>query len=218
MIWIIIIAIILYFVYSSSKKKSSTQQASVAAKHEPQSRAGHFELTNIPAMNNAMNMLTDISNLSARCVCTLQINPNQYSTAIDAFIRIVNIEASCGSIIQEFERFKKEKIAQSVAGEIEVAQMSAAVKAFEEDVNHTLAETLLNQSSPISYPFSNLREFLKSAGSGDMEIKYPIAVLDANIQNQRQAFLRTLQQKCTERFLNCKIISSDATSVTMEFN
>lgn len=218
MIWIIIIAIILYLIYSSSKKKSSTRQNSATEKHVSQPGEDHLELTNTPAMNDAMNILTDLSHLSARCVCTLQIDPSQYSTAIDAFIRIVDIEASCGSAIDEFESFKKEKIAQSVAGKIEVAQMSEAVKTVEEDVNRTLAETLLNQNSPHSYPFSNLREFLKSAGNGDMEIKYPVAVLDANRQNQRQAFLKILQEKSTERFSNCKVLSSNATSVTMEFN
>ncbi len=170
------------------------------------------------AVNDARALLMDISHLSLHCVCALRVAPGEYSTAIDASIRISGAESICGTVVREFECFKSEKVAQAVAGNIEVAQMSREVKAREEEVNQILSAKLLNRNYCGSYPFSNLIEYLKPIGNGDMEIEYPAVILDADMRNQRPACLRILQQKSIENFSNCRVISSNASSVTIEFN
>lgn len=182
-------------------------------KSQPQS-----ELLNTHAMQNAINLLTDASHLSMHCVCMLRVDPGQYSSAVDAVLEISDAESVCGPILREFESFKAEKIAQSVAGKIGMPQMSEEVQTYEKDVNRALAARLLGQNAPKSYPFSNLIEFLKPMGNGNMGIKYPAAVLDVTMRNQRQAFLKILKQKSTETFSNFRVVSSDAESVVAEFN
>lgn len=169
-------------------------------------------------MGQALDLLKDISHIMSGAQCVISINSDTYSTAIDIEAEIFDSFACCSAVISDFENFKKNKIAQSMAGKIDVSQMSYEVKEREKAANEALITSIFGEYRPSAYPFLKLREFLKPSGNGNMKICYLLVVLEANQQNQRSKFLKLLQEKCLQTFINCKVITSDKSYFIIRFN
>lgn len=126
-------------------------------------RSSSAAISNSPQMGQALDFIKDVSHIIPHVRCIISINPDKYSTAIDAEVDISDISSFCSSVINDFENFKKDKIAQSVAGKIDVPQMSSEVGKREKAVNEALMSSVFGGYRPSVYPFLNLREFLKSS-------------------------------------------------------
>lgn len=174
------------------------------------------ELEDSKAMKEVMDILTDVSHITESAMCSLQIDPGQYSCAINVTVRVFDIDYLCSLTIRNFRHFQEESISEASAGKISMQQLSEDLTELVRGTNQVLASNLLGQHQPVSYPFQILRELLMSTENGDVEITYPI-VLEAELRKYRQLFLRYVEEKCPEIFLNCKIFSSSATYLTLYF-
>jgi len=209
MLWLIIIAIAGYVIYKCVKKKMENELVAQVAE----------ELAYSEAMENALKMLTDISHLTTESIFRLDSDPQGYYSGvmsqINVSLSIFHIKSSCGSILHKIERLSE--VVQPTPG-LDIMKEIRAREDQITDAYEIMKDLLLGGNAPVSDLFiPHLRGGIKFRGNSDTGTMESTIFLKASSQDERQIFLQLLQEKCVEAFLNCKIVSSSATSLTIEF-